>query len=592
MICRFRFTRWLALVTALIAAPSTVDASTVLVPLSDADLVRTSALIVVGTTLKIESLALRDGRVLTEITLRVERTLKGRPTGTKVVVTAPGGRAGDRTVRIHGAPEFTLGEKALVFLRRGRGGRLHTNALALGKYRVEARPGARSLAWRTVPDVDARDLDGFLAEIDALAATEPQERVPTGHVTIDPAMVVGRAVTDRFTFLGGSPFRWFQSVVTFGLANADAALGQTSTQAVVDGAAAAWTNVASASLVLQRGPGTPAGSVAGDLCNGTSTIQFNDPFEEVDDLVGCSGVLAVGGFCGSGQTMVVNGTTFERITEGDVTMNDGVGACWGSTNVAEIVTHEFGHAIGLGHSGDSNATMYAYAHFDGRGAALRADDIAGVSFLYPVASATTTTTPTTSSSTSSSRSTTTSTSRTTTSTSRTTTSTSSTRTTSTRSSTSTVRTTTTSSTTVAGSPAADEDEDGVPDAADGCPSTPGGDLVGIDGCSSCPCDASPDGTPWESRREYLTCVRAEAKAQLAAGWLDPAAERFALRAARLSSCGRADRTRCCHYGVEDASGLRSAKCRVTALWSCTPRSPRVEWTEDVGPGSCILNPCE
>jgi hypothetical protein len=609
----------LVVVLGLAAAPSAARATTVLVPMSDADLVRTSALVVVGTARRIESLALRDGRILSEITLGVERTLKGEVASGTVVVTAPGGSVGDRTVQVFGAPEFAVGETVLLFLRRAAGGRLRTTALALGKYHVDRQPGARARAWRTVPDLDVRDLDGFLADIGRLAASEPQERTATGRVTLDPTEVVGRTVTDRYTFLGGAPYRWFEGVVALGLANADAALGPVTTRTLLDGALAAWTDVATAALVLQTGPSTPtAPSVAGGVCDGRSTIQFDDPFEEVDDLAGCSGVLAVGGFCATGQTAVVSGTTFRRIVEGDVTMNDGVGACWGATNVAEVLTHEVGHAIGLGHSADRDATMYAFAHFDGRGAAVRADDVAGVSFIYPVGAATTTSTTTsttrttTSTSTSSSTrttsstsststsrtstsanttsSTTTSSSRTTSSTSRTSTTASSTSSSST--STSTQPIATTSTTTLPPNPEADTDGDGVTDAADACPGTPAGDLVGPEGCSRCPCELTADGTPWPSRRAYLSCVRSEAEAQLAAGLITPAEARAAIKHARLSTCGSAAQTiRCCFYADPDETGPGLAKCRITRRASCRPRGPRVDWTENVETGSCLPSPC-
>jgi hypothetical protein len=89
----------------------------------------------------------------------------------------------------------------------------------------------------------------------------------------------------------------------------------------------------------------------------------------------------------------VNGTTFQKITEGDLTMADGLGDCLQRKGYEEIVTHEVGHVIGLGHSSENpnepdpnleNATMYFLAHLDGRGATLMEDDIAGVSFIYPV----------------------------------------------------------------------------------------------------------------------------------------------------------------------------------------------------------------
>src|SRR5207302_84360 len=40
-------------------------------------------------------------------------------------------------------------------------------------------------------------------------------------------------------------------------------------------------------------------------------------------------------------------------------------------------------SIGLAHSTDQTATMYAFAHFDGRGASVMPDDAAGATFIYP-----------------------------------------------------------------------------------------------------------------------------------------------------------------------------------------------------------------
>src|SRR5438067_7245630 len=402
--------------------------ATVLVPMSDADLVRTSHLIVVGHVRRIETRELRDGRLLTEIALAVEQTLKGRIRTGKVVVTSPGGRIGERSVQVYGAPSFAAGERVLVFLKRTPEGRLRTNALALGKYHLDRASVAVPLARRTEPRLDARHLGAFVTQLRALAASEPQDTMPSGRAASRRDEVLQRAVTERFTFLGNPPVRWFDGAVTFRVANAEPALGQATTLAVVGGAFAAWTNVASASIVLGAGPATvPARSVAGGVCDGVNTIQFDDPFGEVNDMVGCSGVLAIGGFCSSGEQMTVNGMTVHRIVEGDVTLNNRVGSCFGATNTTEVLTHEVGHAIGLAHPSQNfnepnpvlkDATMFFVAHFDGRGASVHADDVAGVSALYPMA---------------------------------------------------------------AGAP--DADHDGVADTVDRCPATPAGAIVGTDGCA-------------------------------------------------------------------------------------------------------------
>src|SRR3989442_1611368 len=118
-------------------------------------------------------------------------------------------------------------------------------------------------------------------------------------------------------------------------------------------ALAAWTNVSGASIVLER-QGT---TVPAPLnCDGISQIVFADPFREMPDPVACSGVLALGGYCTSADTDAVDGKTFYRITEGNITFNRGFAGCpfWNATNLAEVATHELGHTIGLGHSSESD----------------------------------------------------------------------------------------------------------------------------------------------------------------------------------------------------------------------------------------------
>ena len=204
---------------------------------------------------------------------------------------------------------------------------------------------------------------------------------------------------------------------------------------------------------------------------------------------------------------------------------------------------------------------------------------------------TTSTTPTSTTSTSSTRPTTTSTTVTTT----TSTSTSSTRpaatsttatTVSTSSSTSTVPAATTTTTSLP-SPSGDGDGDGVPDAADLCPTTPRGDLVDASGCSVCPCDGPRPGEGWASRAAYLGCVRAQAKHLGTAGTLGRRTQRTALQAARRSSCARTGGTRCCLYtGPDDPTG----HCRVMSGPACAARAATGRAVA-LGPGSCRPSPC-
>jgi hypothetical protein len=63
----------------------------------------------------------------------------------------------------------------------------------------------------------------------------------------------------------------------------------------------------------------------------------------------------------------------------------GTTGCSGGFYIEDIAAHEFGHALGLGHSAVSAATMYpsvSYCTIGNR--TLDADDISGVRSLYPV----------------------------------------------------------------------------------------------------------------------------------------------------------------------------------------------------------------
>jgi len=63
--------------------------------------------------------------------------------------------------------------------------------------------------------------------------------------------------------------------------------------------------------------------------------------------------------------------------------------CANGFYIEDIAAHEFGHALGLGHSTSPSATMYpSTAACDMRNRTLEADDIAGIVSLYPPATAT------------------------------------------------------------------------------------------------------------------------------------------------------------------------------------------------------------
>jgi hypothetical protein len=366
-------------------------AGTIYAAMDDDTLVGRAAVIVAGSVSKVSSHR-RDGRIVTDTVLQVTRVVKGAVELSTVTVTTPGGTVGDVSLVLPGVPTFRVGESVLAFLEHGSPRTLRPVALGLGVFRLLS-PATSDAAVRTEPFPETRTVGEFAAIVQAQA--DPGDRVVGGSTSEGDASGDGAPVVDEFTFLGSPPSRFFEPdrnvPVRYRLANFDPDLGQSVSTSVVDAALSAWTSVVDASIVLLRGsPTSPARSVAGGTCDGQSIIQFDDPFGEVSPLSSCSGVLAVGGFCTEG-TGIVGGKQYRRISEGDLVINNGLGDCIQRKGFEEIMTHEIGHTIGLGHSSENpnepsqqlrDATMFFLAHFDGRGASLRADDVAGVSALY------------------------------------------------------------------------------------------------------------------------------------------------------------------------------------------------------------------
>jgi len=146
-------------------------------------------------------------------------------------------------------------------------------------------------------------------------------------------------------------------------------------------AMSAWPTQSGATIQLQNAGTTGRCGISFDNQN---TISFGDCLNQLDPPIGCAGVVGLTSVAWIPDSKDIGGTVFNKLLEADTVFNRGMDCFLGiSSNLAEVACHELGHSIGLGHSADPTALMWATAHGHGRDATLGADDKAGVLAIYP-----------------------------------------------------------------------------------------------------------------------------------------------------------------------------------------------------------------
>jgi hypothetical protein len=349
-----------------------------------------------------------DGQPATDYLVEVNRVLKGSLAGSTVVVRVPGGVDPQGLgLKIWGAPQFGVGEDALLFLHPAKDGTYRILHLMLGAFHQrtvngktvalrdlsEAHDvGAKSLAADGTDAV--RDFDRFADWVADRAAGVPNP----GNYVLGNAKDLLQSLPEKYVLLtadDGNDIRWFrfdsgQSVQWKVNSAGQPGLGLDATIAAFQVALGAWDSNPGTNInYVYSGTTTASGGLAHS--DNLNTILFDDPYRDdpsnaVEGTFDCGtgGVIAMGGPFYYTSTRTYKGKGYHEAIEADIVTNDGT-ACFFQNNPSaaqEIFAHELGHTLGLGHSKDSNALMYAYAHNDGRGASLTADDRAAVAVLY------------------------------------------------------------------------------------------------------------------------------------------------------------------------------------------------------------------
>jgi len=404
--------RWLVLAPLIASlAVSSASAASFIVP-TDRELTSKAHAIVIATAQMSVSRVNARGGIETATTFRIEEVLKGQldPSESLEVVTL-GGSIGSISLIVPDSPRFAAGERSLLFLARKKTGAWTTVDMVLGKFNFlrdekQQRVLIRSsdiFGWdRTgVRHVEPyRDQVRFLQFVRNAAKGEPVEAdyflddatvTPApSHKTSSPltasdfAMLDERGNVTRYTRFDGStpnPVRWMSRGSQPNITDSIASLGR---------ALGAWTNEPLSSALYEYQGATMNGDFS--RCDNQFTALFNDPENEIEGSFGGSGTLAIGGFC-VGSEHTFGGQTFGTITDADLVVQDGIGSFVSQGVFEEILTHEFGHTLGIRHSDEAgrlpnthlaimNSTINGHPSY---GTSLQQFDRQAVQFLYPIA---------------------------------------------------------------------------------------------------------------------------------------------------------------------------------------------------------------
>jgi hypothetical protein len=405
---------FLSLVACLlvVAGSSAAFATTAIIPRDDEMVVESRAIVtgkVIGLTTGAD---VNTGLVYTYIRVEVSALLKGVIVEREIVLKELGGETADLGTQIGGMPRFEAGQEVFLYLNTWPDGALRVHQGFLGKFNIRRDPSSglafveRQLALEDTVSVtgfgenktNQSELGAYEQMVSGLVNTNRKRMREFERAYYQDIPVLARPVefqssstafdiTPQWVLLSpGSPARWFeadtnQPVVFY--VNPAGAPSFLQLQADMQAAMDAWSNAGSALRVTYGGSTTGCGVQQAD---GTNTISFSNCDSYFAASQGCSGLLAVSGIVRyiPSQTKTIGGIIYGKAVEANMSFNPF--ALCNFTNrcqVQEVATHEMGHAIGLGHSTDANATMYPYAHFDNRCSSLGPDDIAGVTSIYP-----------------------------------------------------------------------------------------------------------------------------------------------------------------------------------------------------------------
>jgi hypothetical protein len=141
-----QYSRWAGLCLLTVTLFATAPGRATLVEALDLEtLVAEAEQVVLARVISQHSLLDERGRIVTDVALQVEESIKGQEApGAAITVRRLGGVVGDQGLRVAGEPTFETGETVVLFgARMRRGGALRPVGMSQGALRVYERDGER-----------------------------------------------------------------------------------------------------------------------------------------------------------------------------------------------------------------------------------------------------------------------------------------------------------------------------------------------------------------------------------------------------------------------------------------------------------------
>jgi len=352
----------------------------------------------------------RPNFLLTETEFEVLTVVSGPlVAGESIRVSVPGGEIDGVGWVVAGSPRFVEDETYLIFADRGGDGswrpRLLADSVLRQKREADGTPilvpmeearrlnrmgnTTRASGLIPAPVVEARFLDRLHRSLAGESGWEWKplmapfastwlelKEAPAGCVFLDGPQGFSPR-WKRFDLGGGTLSLWADdkgeaSIEGGGFAQVEGAVG---IWMGVDGTTLNLVYEGPKPFTLECNPSSDSDAPR----PGEDVVVFDDPCDDIDDLVNCSGTLAFGGPWISGVHQF-DGRAWWTITSWFVVVNDGVGGgCLDTSDFELMLAHELGHGLGFGHTADPRSLMNANCCHP-----LNALDASCAQYLYPV----------------------------------------------------------------------------------------------------------------------------------------------------------------------------------------------------------------